>query len=498
VPAVAAGNDFDEFGYGTVSSPGSAPKAITAGAVTTSRGSPPNVIAGFSSAAPTPISLRFKPDVAAPGVSILSAQPNGRWAFFSGTSMATPHVAGGAALLRQRHPSWTVAQLKSALVLTGDRGLADGRRTAEASAAREGGGVIDLPRANDPKLFAAPADLSFGLLRRSRSASRTVRLSDAGGGAGAWTATVAEQTSEPAVAVTVPSSVTVPGSLTVRVSVGARAAERDLTGFVVLTQGANRRRIPYWFRVEAPRLAGERRRALSRPGTYRADARRGASRVVSYRYPDNPSAIGLPIRLPGPELVYRVRIRRPVANFGVAVVSRAPGVRVAPRVVFAGDENRLLAQTGLPLDGNPYLPRLDEPEPVAGAIRPSPGTYDIVFDTPSRARAGRFTFRFWISDTTPPSVRLLARRVRGSLTLAVSDRGSGIDPALLSVRVDGQARRGTYDPTRGRVTVPLRGLRPGRHRLVASVSDYQEAKNFENVSRILPNTRVLRTTFVVR
>ena len=498
VPVVAAGNDFDEFGHGTVTSPGSAAKAITAGAVTSSRGSAPNVVAGFSSAAPTPMSLRFKPDVAAPGANILSSQPGGRWAVFSGTSMATPHVAGGAALLRERHPSWTVAQLKSALVLTGDRAFSDGRRTDEASAAREGGGVIDLPRANDPKLFAAPADLSFGLLRRGRQSSRTVRLSDAGGGAGAWTATVAEQASDPGVAVTVPSTVTVPGSFAVRVSVGARAAERDLTGFVVLSQGSTRRRIPYWFRVEAPRLAGERRRALARPGTYRADARRGASRVVSYRYPDDPSSLELPTRLAGPELVYRVRIRRPVANFGVAVVSQAQGAQVTPRIVVAGDENRLLAQSGLPLDGNPYLPRLDQPEPVAGAIRPSPGAYDVVFDTPSKAQAGRFTFRFWISDTTPPSVRLLPRRSGGPLTLAVSDRGSGVDPLLLSVVVDGRSRRGAYDPARGRVTIPLRGLRPGRHRLVASVSDYQEAKNMENVPRILPNTKVLRTTFVVR
>ena len=72
-------------------------------------------------AGPTPISLELKPDVSAPGVDITSSVPprEGTWASFSGTSMAAPHVAGGAALLTQRHPDWTVAQLKSALVLTG-------------------------------------------------------------------------------------------------------------------------------------------------------------------------------------------------------------------------------------------------------------------------------------------------------------------------------------------------------------------------------------------
>ena len=498
VPAIAAGNDFDEFGFGSVTSPGSAPRAITAAAVTSPRNSPPDVVANFSSAAPTPVSLQFKPDVAAPGANVLSAQPRDRWAIFSGTSMAAPHVAGGAALLRERHPSWTVAQIKSALVLTGDPAFTSNQRTTETSAAREGGGVIDLPRADDTKIFAAPTDLSFGLLRRGRRATRTVRLGDAGGGTGAWAASVGAQSQARGVTVSVPAFVTVPGSFTVRVSVTRGAAEGDHTGFVLLTRGTVRRRIPYWFRVEIPRLAGERHRTLSRPGTYRDDARRGATRVASYRYPDDLSALGIPTRLRGPEVVYRVRIRRPVANFGVAVVSQASSARVAPRVVFAGNENRLVGQPGLPIDLNPYLPQLQAPDPVAGAILPSPGLYDVVFDTPSRARAGRFRFRFWIADTTPPSARLLARRPGRPVVVAVSDRQSGIDPSLLDVRVDGKRRPFGYEPAHGHVVVGVESLGAGRHRLVVSVSDYQEAKNMEDVARILPNTRVLRTTFVVR
>jgi hypothetical protein len=267
---------------------------------------------------------------------------------------------------------------------------------------------------------------------------------------------------------------------------------------VLLTRGTVRRRIPYWFRVEAPRLAGERHRTLSRPGTYRDDARRGVSRVTSYRYPDDPSGLGIPTSLRGPEVVYRVRIRRPVANFGVAVVSQASGARVAPRVVFAGDENRLAGEPGLPVDLNPYLSQLQAPDPVAGAVLPSPGLYDVVFDTPSRARAGPFRFRFWIGDTTPPSARVLARRPGDPVVVAVSDRQSGIDPRLLSVTVDGRARAFGWEPAHGHVVVGLESLAAGRHRLVVSVSDYQEAKNMEDVARILPNTRVLRTTFAVR
>jgi hypothetical protein len=299
------------------------------------------------------------------------------------------------------------------------------------------------------------------------------------------------------VTVTVPASATVPGRLAVRVAVRPRAAEGEVTGFVVLTRGSLRRRVPYWFRVEAPRLAHERHRVLRRPGTYRDDARRGASRVVSYRYPDDPSALGVPTRLEGPEVVYRVRTAKRVANFGVAVLGKSSGSKVAPRVVFAGDENHLVGQTGLPIDLNPYLDSFQHPDPVAGAVLPRPGAYDVVFDTPNRASAGPFRFRFWISDTTRPTVRPLRRR-SGPLVLTVHDRGSGVNPRLISVRVDGHAQPFSYAAGRGRLLVPRAGLQAGRHRLVVSVSDYQEAKNMEDVRRILPNTRVLRTTFTVR
>src|SRR5206468_4786116 len=106
VPVVAAGNDFEDFGRGSVDSPGSATKAITAAAVTKQL-----AIAGFSSSGPTPVSLQMKPDVAAPGADITSSVPPHEvtWASFSGTSIATPHAAGAAALLLHRHPNCTVA-----------------------------------------------------------------------------------------------------------------------------------------------------------------------------------------------------------------------------------------------------------------------------------------------------------------------------------------------------------------------------------------------------
>ena len=496
IPVIAAGNDFDRFGRGSVSSPGSAAKAITAAAVTKS-----DIVAPFSSSGPTPISLQLKPDVAAPGVSILSSVPAraGGWAQLSGTSMAAPHVAGAAALLRQRHPDWTVAQIKSALVLTGDPVFADTSRVSEAPTTREGGGLINVARANDPLVFAAPPSLSFGLLRVGTSAARSVELTDAGGGAGPWSVAVELQGQAPGVTVAAPAEVTVPGRLDVTAVADPAAAERDVTGFVALRRDTVTRRIPFWLRLEAPRL-GRPNAELRRPGLYRGNTRGKPALVTTYRYPDSPAGAGLPAALRGPEHVFRVRITRRVANFGVVVVETGRTVRVLPRVVVAGDENRLTGYAGLPLNINPYLETFGRLEPVAGAIAPAPGAYDIVFDTPSPRQAGPFTFRFWIDDRTPPAARLLTRStpVNGTLVVAVSDVGAGVDPSSIRATLDGETADATYSVSAGRVTVPLGGsLGPGRHRLVLQVSDYQEAKNMENVAGILPNTRFLRATFTV-
>jgi subtilisin family serine protease len=487
VPAIAAGNELSDWGNGSISSPGSAPKAITAAAATKQLAA-----ASFSSAGPTPVSLLMKPDVSAPGVEIISSVParEGTWTSFSGTSMAAPHVAGGAALLLQRHPDWTVAQIKSALVLTGKPVLA-GR--SEAPTTREGGGLINLVAANQPLVFAAPADLSFGLLRAGGSAVRAVDLTDAGGGGGTWSVTVAPQGSSAGTSMTAPATVAVPGRLQVTATAAAGAGDVDATGFIVLQAGAVTRRIPYWFHVEAPRLAREPHRTLTATGSYRGQTSGKPSLVSSYRYPE-----GRPLdpanNLPGPEQVFRVTLRKPVSNVGVVVTG---GRRVSPHVVVAGDENRLTGFAGLPTVINPYLDAYGEARPVAGAIRPARGSYDIVFDTPSRVVPGAFTFRFWINDVTPPAVRLVSSTVKrgGNLELTVTDGGSGVDPDSLTARIDGNPQAVTF--ARGRALVTLRRVSPGRHSLVFSAADYQELKNFENVLQILPNTRVLRVSFRV-
>jgi len=494
VPVIAAGNDYDSLGPGSVGSPGSATRAITAAAATKSK-----VIAGFSSGGPTPVSLQLKPDVTAPGVGILSSVPRreGSWRFFDGTSMASPHVAGAAAVLLQRHPGWTVAQVKSALVSTG--GPVVGGRNGEVPPTREGGGMIWLPRADRPLLFSRPTGLSFGLLARGHRRALRLSLSDAGGGAGSWRVSVRQIARSPGVALRAPRLVNVPGPLTLRAVVSRRAPARDGSGFIVLTHAGNTRRIPYWLRVTVPRLAGERHTLLRRPGVYRGDTRGRAAIVSSYRYPAAPGPLGLSQRLRGPEQVFRFFVRGPVANVGAVVLSHAPGSHVSARLVRAGSEDRLAGYTALPIRLNPYQPNFFELEPVVGVFRPARGAYDLVFDTVSRRVAGRFSFRFWVDDTAPPSVRLLTGTARGGrLSLRLTDRGSGVDRSSLLAQVDGRYRKILYAPGKGLAQVVLGQIGRGRHRLVFTASDRQESKNNENAGATLPNTRRYATTFSVR
>jgi subtilisin len=107
LPVFAVGNE----GPGTSRSPGNYPEALSVGAVDQGSQVPDFSSSQRFSRADNPI----VPDVVAPGVNVISAQPNNRYQAMDGTSMATPHIAGLAALLCEAKPSATVAELEDAI-----------------------------------------------------------------------------------------------------------------------------------------------------------------------------------------------------------------------------------------------------------------------------------------------------------------------------------------------------------------------------------------------
>ncbi|MEU0386073.1 S8 family peptidase [Streptomyces chartreusis] len=158
--AIAAGNEGD-FGEQTIGSPGSAAAALTVGAVDDK-----DVLADFSSRGPG-LDGALKPDVTAPGVDITAASAPGNqiatevgekpagYMTISGTSMATPHVAGAAAILKQQHPEWKYPELKGAL--TGST------KGGKYTPFQQGSGRIQVDKAIKQSVIADPASVSFGV-----------------------------------------------------------------------------------------------------------------------------------------------------------------------------------------------------------------------------------------------------------------------------------------------------------------------------------------------
>lgn len=150
---IAAGN----AGYeGAIGSPGAADAALTIGAVDKA-----DKIAYFTSKGPRYGDMGLKPDLSAPGVNILAARSSlssgsGSYRSMSGTSMATPHVAGAAALLLQKNPGWTGAQLKEALMSTSKK--------LNYSPYHIGTGRLDVPAAANSTVRAT-GSLSFGFFK---------------------------------------------------------------------------------------------------------------------------------------------------------------------------------------------------------------------------------------------------------------------------------------------------------------------------------------------
>ncbi|SFR29849.1 Serine protease, subtilisin family [Lentzea waywayandensis] len=155
---VAAGNDGQSR---PVASPASADAALAVASV-----SKQDKYSRFSQPGPRFKDYAVKPDISAPGEDIVAARAEGtladravdeHHARLTGTSMATPHVAGAAAILAAQHPDWTGRQIKAALM---------GSATPiDATIYQQGSGRLDVGRASRQTIIPSTGSLSLGFVR---------------------------------------------------------------------------------------------------------------------------------------------------------------------------------------------------------------------------------------------------------------------------------------------------------------------------------------------
>ena len=229
-----------------------------------------DIIAGFSSRGPAFIGntllKEIKPDVVAPGVNVYSsilmsscASPP-CFAFFQGTSMATPHVAGAAALLKQLHPTWSPAQIKSALVQSAARPVkSSSTGNPLPNPMDRGSGRINLAAASMVTAtitVGVDTSLDYGQLSaQGDSAQLLVKAQSVSGSSVTYSVSVVpgfSSTNQPSLT---PATRTVTlaaggsGSFEVTVATNGKTAAGDYFGDIVLSGGTIPLNIPYWVEV---------------------------------------------------------------------------------------------------------------------------------------------------------------------------------------------------------------------------------------------------------
>jgi len=238
-----------------------------------------DILASFSSIGPPLIQTagvgvgqpqdKVKPDVTAPGVNVYSSIPSFGcasppcFAFFQGTSMATPHVAGSAALLLQLHPGWSPEQVKSALVNSAHRpvkSFSSGNPLNNPMV--RGGGRIDLAAASQvtATLEAGSGDgqasFSFGVLPSSGiTRSFDITVTSVSTSTVVYSASVFAAAAGPTITLSVTSLTLAAGgtgTVTVSLTLSPSLPNGDYFGDIQLTGGTIPLNLPYWVRADPP------------------------------------------------------------------------------------------------------------------------------------------------------------------------------------------------------------------------------------------------------
>ncbi|KYD07025.1 hypothetical protein B4102_1970 [Heyndrickxia sporothermodurans] len=123
-----------------------------------------DLLADFSSRGPVTVNWSIKPDITAPGVAIKSTIPDKRYIELQGTSMSAPYIAGAAALIKQAHPEWGPAEIKSSIMNTAT--ILHDEKGNRYKVYEQGAGRINIDQAIHTETLVSPSSLSFGILTK--------------------------------------------------------------------------------------------------------------------------------------------------------------------------------------------------------------------------------------------------------------------------------------------------------------------------------------------
>jgi subtilisin family serine protease len=236
---VAAGNSGP--GEQSIGSPAAADAALTVGAVDRD-----DQLAAFSSRGPRWQNDAIKPDITAPGVGIVAAKAkNGvigdpvedGYVALNGTSMATPHVAGAAAILAGQHPEWTAEQLKAHL-------MGSAVPNESLTVFEQGAGRVDVAAAVTSPVSAAPASISNGVVQWPHDDDQPIATPVTFTNSGTEPITLdltVDTTAPPGMFTAAPAKLTIPAggqaNATVTTDTGVDAKDGIHTGALVATAG---------------------------------------------------------------------------------------------------------------------------------------------------------------------------------------------------------------------------------------------------------------------
>jgi minor extracellular serine protease Vpr len=242
-----------------------------------------DILASFSSQGPTAVDFAVKPDLTSVGDNVLSSitcvgKPDTcpgdgtGWAFFSGTSMSTPHIAGSAAVLLDLHSSWSPAQVKSALVNRADLVIKDSKTGLhDIGPTAQGAGRENLSAAADATTWLDPVSASFGKVTVGHPSSLTITLVNPTGSSEAFSVSTTKFTPDTFGGtidsiydagilsagddrITVPVSVTVPANSSTTMTVTVKAGHGEVVqGWINLDgPGSNDLHFAYYAAVGKP------------------------------------------------------------------------------------------------------------------------------------------------------------------------------------------------------------------------------------------------------